>query len=60
MPRGDGTILDPNVHEAFIRNYARQRGVNPDWVAALAAAIVRLIGNIRDVRSCDRWRRHGC
>ena len=38
MARGDGGILDPNVHEAFIRNYARQRGVNPDWVAALAAA----------------------
>jgi len=38
MPRGDGTILDPNVHEAFIRNYAQQRGMNPDFIAALAAA----------------------
>lgn len=38
MARGDGTILDPNVHEAFIRNYAQQRGVDPDFVARLAAA----------------------
>jgi len=37
MARGDGTILDPSIHEQFIREYARQRGVNPDWVAALAA-----------------------
>lgn len=38
MARGDGTILDPNVHEAFIRSYAQQRGLNPDFIAALAAA----------------------
>jgi len=38
MPRGDGTILDPNVHEAFIRNYAQQRGLDPDFITRLAAA----------------------
>jgi len=38
MARGDGGILDPSVHEQFIREYARQKGVNPDWVAAVAAA----------------------
>ena len=38
MPRGDGTILDPNVHEAFIRNYAAQRGLDPDFIARLATA----------------------
>jgi hypothetical protein len=38
MARGDGGILDPNVHEAFIRDYARRRGLNPDLIAQLAAA----------------------
>lgn len=33
-----GGILDPATHEAFIRDYARQKGLNPDWLVALAAA----------------------